>query len=125
MSKTPSPHRGRLVLLTWLLVAFFYFWLSYDYIRVTMNDDKLVEYLDYVVRIAGQEHRPAKEIRDLILVKAEELNLPVHGQEIVILGGGETLSVSVVYDVDIQLPIVDRGIYTKLFQHKIVYKRPT
>jgi hypothetical protein len=125
MSKPlPSVNKGRLVLLAWLLVAFFYFYLSYDYIRVTMNDDDFKEYLDYVVPIAGQEHRPAKEIRQLILVKADELGLPVRGEDIIVLGGGDNvLSVSVVYDVDIQIPVFERGIYKKLFQHKVVYNR--
>ena len=45
MGEKPNPHRGRLVLLAWILVAVFYFYLSYDYIRVTMNDDEFNEYL--------------------------------------------------------------------------------
>jgi hypothetical protein len=123
-SPAPRTHRGRLVLLAWLLVAIFYFYLSYDYIRVTMNDDEFREYLEYVVRVTGQEHRPAKEIRQLILVKADELALPVRGEDIIVLGGGDTLSVSVVYDVDIQIPVFDRGIYKKLFQHKVEFEEP-
>ena len=70
---TASANAKRIVLLLWVLVAFFYFYLSYDYIRVTMNDKAFVDYLQYVVQIAGNEHRPAKEIRALILVKAEQL----------------------------------------------------
>ncbi len=35
-----GPHIKRLVLLSWILVAVFYFYLSYDYIRVSMNDRK-------------------------------------------------------------------------------------
>ena len=124
MGEKPNPHRGRIVLLVWIMVAFFYFYLSYDYIRVTMNDDEFSEYLQYVVQIAGQEHRPVKEIRQLVLVKSEELGLPVRGDQITVRGDGETLSVSVVYDVDIQLPIVARGIYQKMFQHKVDYKNP-
>jgi hypothetical protein len=118
----PSTHKGRLVLIVWVLVAFFYFYISYDYIRVTMSDDNFEEYLEYVVQIAGQEHRPSKEIRQLLLVKAEELSLPVRAENIIVLGGGDTLSVSVVYDVDIQIPVFERGIYRKLFQHKVAYE---
>ena len=90
-----SANSKRLFFLTWLLVAFFYFYLSYDYIRVTMNDRQFADYLQYVVQIAGDEQRPAKEVRALILVKADELSLPVRGEQITILGGGETLNVKI------------------------------
>ena len=33
-----TPNLKRLVLLVWVLAAIFYFYLSYDYIRVTMGD---------------------------------------------------------------------------------------
>jgi len=66
-------------LMLWVLVALFYFYLSYDYIRATSNDKELGGYLKYIVQIAGSENRPTKEIRALILVKADELSLPVHG----------------------------------------------
>ena len=115
-------HVKRLVLLTWAMVAFFYFYLSYDYIRVSMNDREFREYLGYVVKIAGEEHRPAKEIRALILVKAEELSLPVRTERISVLGGGETLNINVSYDVDIEIPLLRREIYTKKFEHQVEYR---
>jgi len=116
-----SGNLRRLALLFWILVAFFYFYLSYDYIRVSMNGTAFNEYVDYVAQIAGREHRPAKEIRTLILVKADELGLPVNGERIVVLGGGETLNVTVDYDVDIEFPGVERVLFRKHFQHKAVY----
>ena len=57
-------------------------------------------------------------------MKSEELGLPVRGEQITVRGDGQTLSVSVIYDVDIQLPIVARGIYQKMFQHNVAYKSP-
>jgi hypothetical protein len=116
-------NRKRLVLLTWILVAFFYFYLSYDYIRASMNDRAFGEYLQYVVQIAGTDNRPAKEIRSLILVKAEELGVPVRGDEISVLGGGESLQVRLGYEVDIEIPLFERTVYTKEFQHTIRYQR--
>src|SRR6516165_1320350 len=112
----------RIVLLLWMLVAFFYLYLSYDYIRVSMNDQDFGNYLEYVVQIAGQDHRPAKEIRALLLVKAEELGLPLTGQDINILGGGESLSVVVSYNMDIDFPLLQRQIYTKHFDHTVKYR---
>jgi len=113
----------RFVLLLWMRVAFFYFYLSYDYIRVTNTDRSFGDYLEYVVQIAGQDHRPAREIRALLLVKAEELGLPIKGQDINILGGGESLNVSVGYEMDIDVPLLQRQIFTKHFDHSVRYKQ--
>jgi hypothetical protein len=106
------------------LVAVFYFYLTYDYIRVSLNDDKLDEYLQYIVQVAGEEQRPPREIRQLILVKADDLNLPLRGEHITVNGEGQTLKVSVLYDVNIKVPIVARGVYQKEFQHHAAYHRP-
>jgi hypothetical protein len=117
-----SPGVKRLVFLVWLMVAFFYFYLSYDYIRASMADRKFADYLQYVVQIAGTDNRPSKEIRALILVKAQELSLPIRGEQITILGGGQSLNVSVDYDVDIEVPLIQHQIYTKKFEHKATYQ---
>src|SRR5678815_2546082 len=100
MARGPATNRKRLVLLLWVLVAIFYFYLSYDYIHVTTNDRQFTEYLQHVVQIAGTERRSATDVRDLLLVKAEELSLPVHREQILVHGGGDTLDVAVNYDVD-------------------------
>jgi hypothetical protein len=112
----------RIVLLLWVLVAFFYFYLSYDYIQVSSNDRQFEDYLQYVVQIAGNEHRPSKEIRALLLVKAEELSLPVQGEQITILGAGDSLNITVDYDVDIDIPLFQREIYSKHYEHKVKYQ---
>jgi hypothetical protein len=124
MGKDERANVKRIVLLLWVLVAIFYFYLSYDYVRVTMNDRQFSDYLQYVVQIAGTERRPAKEIRALILVKAQQLSLPVNGEQISILGGGDSLNVAVDYDVDIDIPLLQRQIYAKHFEHKVRYQGP-
>src|SRR5215471_13753472 len=113
----------RLVLLLWVLVTVFYFYLSYDYVQVSTNDRQFEDYLQYVVQIAGTEHRPNKEIRALLLVKAEELSLPVRGEQITIMGSGESLNVAVDYNVDVDIPLLQREIYTKHFEHKVKYQQ--
>jgi len=123
MAGVASAHVKRTVLFLWILVAFFYFYLSYNYIRASMNDKQFDDYLQYVVRIAGDERRPAKEIRALILVRADELSLPVRGDQIAVNGGGDTLSVDVSYDVDIEIPLLQRQIYTKKFEHKVAHEK--
>ena len=120
-----KPGIKRLVFLVWLLVAFFYFYLSWDYIRANMNDKAFGDYLQYVVQISAPEYRPTKEIRALILVKADELSIPIRGEQITILGGGDSLNVSVGYDVNIEIPLIQRQIYTKRFEHFVKYHPPT
>ena len=124
MPASANAHAKRIVFLLWVLVAFFYFYLSYDYIRATMNDRQFADYLRYVVQLAGGEHRPAKEARALILVKAEELSLPVRGEQITILGGGDSLHIAVNYEIDIEVPLLQREIYTKKFEHEVKYQGP-
>ena len=119
---TSNSYAKRLVLLTWVLVGFFYFYLSWGYIRVTMDDQQFADYLQYVVNVAGSEERPAKEIRALILVRAEQLSLPVQGEQITILGGGRTLNVRVNYQVDIEIPVLQSTVYTKEFNHFVQYQ---
>jgi hypothetical protein len=104
------------------MVGFFYFYLSWGYIRVTMDDQQFADYLQYVVNVAGSEERPAKEIRALILVKAEQLSLPVRGDQITILGGGRSLNVRVSYSVDIDIPVLQSTVYTKEFNHFAQYQ---
>jgi len=113
----------RLVLLLWILVGFFYFYLSFDYIRVSRSDQSLADYLQYVVQIAGTEQRPAREVRALILIKAEELELPVQGEQIRVRGGGDTLNVILNYHVDIEIPLLQRAVYSKEFEHTAKYRK--
>jgi hypothetical protein len=122
MATATSANAKRIALVLWVLLAFFYFYLSYDYFRVTSNDRSFEDYMHYVVQIAGQDRRPAKEIRALLLVKAEELGLPLNGDDINILGGGESLSVVVSYNMDIDFPLLQRQIYTKHFDHTVKYR---
>ena len=117
-----SPNTKRLVFLSWLLVAVFYFYLSYDYIRASMNDRKFADYVQFVVQSAGNENRPAREIRTLILLKAQELSLPVRGDQIGIHGSGQNLNVSINYDVDIEVPLIQTQIYTKKFAHQVKWE---
>jgi hypothetical protein len=48
---------------------------------------------EYIVQLAGTERGPVKEVRTLILVKADELGLPVTGEQVAISGIGQTLAV--------------------------------
>jgi len=123
MTETPrnQPNARRLVLVVWIFVAGLYFYMSYDFIQVSMKDRNLGEYLDYIVQLAGNEYRSSKEVRTLILVKADELGLPLHDEQITVDGTGPTLTVALNYDVDIEIPGIQRILYRKDFQHRAKY----
>jgi hypothetical protein len=116
-------YNKRLVFLCWALVAVSYFYLSYDYIRVSWNGQRFDEYVQFVVQLAGSENRPTKDVVQLLLVKADELGFTLDRQQIQVTGAGPSLSVTVRYSVDVDLPVLRRGFYYKQFEHTARYKR--
>ena len=124
MALAQASNVKRLVLLLWALVAFFYFYLSYDYVRVTMNDREFTDYLQHIVQIAGAERRPDKDIRELLLLKAGQLSLPLRRDQIDVRANLNSLDVAVNYAVDIEVPLIRREFYTKRFEHKVKYQPP-
>ena len=115
---------AKVALLIWAVVAFLYFYLSYNYVQVTMHDKQFVDYLQFVVQLAGTENRSAKDIKELLLVKADQLSLPVSNDQIAIKGIGQSLNIIVKYDVGIDFPLTQRQIYTKAFAHDIKFISP-
>jgi len=114
----------RIVLGVWIVVAFYYFYVSYDYIRTEMNDDRMAAYAHYVVQLAAAEARTPKEVRALLLVKADELHIPLKPEHIKVLGSGPGLKVSLEYDVNIDVPIFQYGFYSKHYEHSVSYRQP-
>jgi hypothetical protein len=113
----------RVIFVCWLVVALSYFYLSYDYIRVSWNGQRFAEYVQFVVQLAGSENRPPNDVVQLLLVKAEELGFPLERRQILVTGSGPSLSVTVKYAVDVDLPVLRRGFYYKQFEHTARYKR--
>jgi hypothetical protein len=124
MSIGRSSSRQRLTLLLWVLVVSFYFYLSYNYIRVTSNDREFGDYMHYIVQLAGNDGRSPKEVRELLLAKAEQLSLPVRAEQIVVRGQRNTLNIAVNYDMDIDIPVIQRGVSKKKFEHDVKFQIP-
>jgi len=116
--------KRRLVVLVWVLVAFYYFYVSWDYVRTEMNDDSMAAYAHYVVQLAGNETRTPREVRSLLLVKADELQIPLKPEQIRVQGAGQSLKVSLQYDVNIDIPIFQHGFLSKHYEHNISYTQP-
>jgi hypothetical protein len=123
MKREQNPHAKRLVLLVWVLVLFFYVYLSYDFVRVERKNTKFGDALQHIAQVAGTERRTYKEIRTLVLVRADELGLPVTIDQISIKGNGPGLSIAVAYNIEIDIPIFSRGFYSKRYEHKVAYRQ--
>jgi hypothetical protein len=124
MTDDPKKNAKRVMLVFWVMLALYYFYVSYDYIRTEMNNDRMADYIHYVVQLAGTEARTPKEVRALLLVKADELQIPLKAEQIKVLGSGQSLKVSVQYDVSIDVPLFQYGFYSKHYEHDIAYKQP-
>jgi hypothetical protein len=124
MIDDPKKNAKRVIVVFWVMAALYYSYVAYDYIRTEMNNDRMAAYIHYVVQLAGTESRTAKEVRALLLVKAEELQIPLKPEQIKVLGSGQSLKVSLQYDVNIDVPIFQYGFYSKHYEHNIAYRQP-
>ena len=75
-----------------------------------------------MIQVAANEQLPAKEVRALVLIRAGDLLVPVHDDEIQITGKGVTLRAAVHYKVDISLPIVNQPVYRMRFDHDSAFR---
>ena len=123
MTENASKTKVRLIVLfLWILLAAFYFTLAYDYIVASNKDKTLDEYLRYIVVVCGDDGRPTKEVRTLVLNRAEELMIDLRPDQVAVSGFGQTLKIGVSYMVDIDLPLTHQSIYRKVFQHETAYR---
>ena len=116
--------RARLVLLLWLLVAIFYFYLASDYIQIVMRDDAFEDYLEFSVQLVGSQGRPNTDLKELVMAKARELEIPLDPDRVDIQGRRQTLVLRVGYDVDVQIPLIANAGYSKEFSHEIRFSDP-
>jgi hypothetical protein len=121
-AKPRNPNTRRIVMLLWITVAFLYSAVAYDFIIASSKDKKLEDYLQYAVLVFGDDNRTTGDVRTLVLLRADQLDLKLRGDQIAVSGNGTSLKIGVNYAVDINMPIVHRSIYTKVFQHQAVYR---
>jgi hypothetical protein len=114
-----SHRQNYIAMFLWFFLGFFYVSLISQWFMINSRDKLLTEYIDRLIQVAANEQRSAKEIRALILLKAGDLLLPVHGDEIQINSSGHSLKAAVHYKADISMPIVNQPVYRLSFQHEL------
>lgn len=114
--------RRYVAMFAWLFLAFMYASLISQWLTVSKRDHAFAEYTDSVMQVAANEQRPAKDVRALVLIKAEDLSLPVHGNDVQITGKGQTLRAAVHYNADISMPILNQPVYRMRFDHDLALR---
>jgi hypothetical protein len=106
-----------LAMFLWTVLAFLYVSLIAQWLTVCARDKLFTEYIDHVIQVAANKQVSAKEVRAMLFIKAEDLLLGLHGDEIQITGKGQTLRAAVRYKADISMPIVNQPVYQMRFDH--------
>jgi hypothetical protein len=121
-----APSKGafqRYVWLTaWLFFAGTFFSVAGQWTNFTYTDKQFADYVDSVIHRAAIEHKGPSEVRTLVMLKADELSIPVHNEHISISGQGETLATLIDYDTEIKFPMVNRVLYRMEFTHNFRYR---
>jgi hypothetical protein len=119
-----TPYQRYAVLGLWFVIGLTYFSFAGQWIATSMNDRALADYMRHVVRVAATENRPAKEVRQLMLVRAEQLELPVPPEAIRVVTEETRVRATVNYETAVNLPLVGRPVYRMAFAHDLRYDRP-
>jgi hypothetical protein len=116
--------QARVVFLLWVIVAVLYFQLALAYVSASRTDQQFGEYLQRMVQMVGSQKRTARELRQLIHGKAEELGIPLDPARIDIRGRGEDLELSLSYSLVIEMPLISIGSFHKEFEHEVEFMLP-
>jgi hypothetical protein len=103
----------------WLVLAFVFLSLGKQWIAFTSADKQLTDYVDTLERQAAIQHRPADDIRTLVLMKVQQLSIPAQEDQIRVTGQGESLRTIIAYDAELRIPVVDRVLYRMEFNHNL------
>jgi hypothetical protein len=103
----------------WLLGGLVFLSLAGQWVMFSSGDQRLGEYTETLLQRAAVDHRPPQEIRTLLLVKAEELSIPLRSDQITVKRERETLRTVIDYDAEIKLPVVNRVLYRMAFSHDL------
>jgi len=111
-----------IALSVWVVVFAIFSSLAWQWIALNSSDKELTEYVEGLVRRSAFDRRSAKEIRDLVLLKAEQLSIPMPEQAVNVSGQGESLQTTFTYDTVINVPILRHELYRMEFTHQVRFK---
>jgi hypothetical protein len=118
-SRTWRSIKSYTALSLWLILAFVFLSLGKQWILFTSTDKQLTDYVDTLERQAALHQRAASDIRTLVLLKVQQLSIPVQEDQISVTGQGDSLRTIIAYNEDIRIPVVDRVLYRMEFNHNL------
>jgi len=116
--------RARIVFVLWLIVAVLYFNLARSFISASMADREFGEYLQFAVQIVTDQSRSNRELRQLVVGKAREMDIPLDPVRMNIRGDGDDRILSLSYNVLIQVPLFPPAVFNREFVHEVSYGIP-
>ena len=108
-----------IALCVWLFVAGLFFSLAKQWIEFSSSDKQLTEYAQGILQRAALDNRSATDLQSLLLLRAEELSIPVQRQQIQVTRQGESARAVIGYDAEIKVPLVQRVAYRMEFRHNL------
>ena len=108
-----------IAMFAWVFLGFLYVSLISQWLTVSRRDKLFTEYINRVIQAAASEQRLAKDVRAQLLIKADDLSLPVQADEIHVSGKGQTLRAIVQYRTALSMPIVNQPVYAMRFDHDL------
>ena len=116
--------RARILFFLWLVVAVLYFNLAVGFVSASMADREFGEYLQFAVQIVTEQNRTNRELRQLVIGKAQEMEIPLDPVRLNIQGEGQKRVLSVSYNVLIPVPMVPTATFNREFAHEVEYRVP-
>src|SRR5262245_29475777 len=89
----------------WLLVILMFLSLASQWVTLTSSDRQFTEYVQGLIQRAAEERRSQKDVRTLILLKAEELSVPIQSDGINLTSEGGQLQTTLNYVTEIKIPL--------------------
>ena len=116
--------RARLVFVLWLVVAVLYFSLAVRFVGVSMADRAFGDYLQFAVQIVTDQNRTNRELKQLVLGKAREMEIPLDPARLNVDGEGSDRTLHVSYNVLVQVPFAPSAVFNREFVHEVNYRIP-
>lgn len=117
--RRPNWTREYFIVGGWLLVVLLFGSIMRQWVSISSSDRQFTEYAEGLLQQAVIDHRTTRDIRTLLLLKAEELSIPLLPERISISVDTGRMRTIMSYDTQIRIPFIDRVLYRMQFHHNI------
>jgi hypothetical protein len=111
-----------IALILWVVAGVIFVSLARQWIALTSSDKELAEYAQFVVQRAAVDRRTPGYIRNVLLMKAADLAIPLQHEQLTVTGQGPSIRAVIIYQAEIKLPLSNRVLYRLEFNHNLTHK---